>query len=41
MWRADGRLLIVQPDEGESAPLGFEIVLNWFEELKQRVPVGR
>jgi serine/threonine-protein kinase len=35
---ADGRLLIVQPDPEESAPLRFEIVLNWFEELKARVP---
>ncbi len=37
----DGRLLIVQPAAEESAPLRFEIVLNWFEELKQRVPVGK
>jgi eukaryotic-like serine/threonine-protein kinase len=37
----DGRLLIVQPDPKEAAPLGFEIVLNWFEELKRRVPVGK
>ncbi len=36
----DGRLLIVQPGAEEAAPLRFEIVLNWFEELKQRVPVG-
>jgi Tol biopolymer transport system component len=38
---SDGRLLIVQPAPEESAPLRFEIVLNWFEELKQRVPVGK
>ena len=38
---ADGRLLIVQPAPEESAPLRFEIVLNWFEELKQRVPVRK
>jgi eukaryotic-like serine/threonine-protein kinase len=38
---ADGRLLIVQPAEAEAAALRFEIVLNWHEELKQRVPVGR
>ena len=37
----DGRLLIVQPGVEETAPLRFEVVLNWFEELKQRVPVGR
>jgi eukaryotic-like serine/threonine-protein kinase len=34
----DGRLLIVQQAAEESAPLRFDIVLNWFEELKQRVP---
>jgi Tol biopolymer transport system component len=37
----DGRLLIVQPAAEESAALHFEVVLNWHEELKQRVPVGR
>jgi len=37
----DGRLLIVQPGDDEMAPLRFEVVTNWFEELKQRVPVGR
>jgi Tol biopolymer transport system component len=37
----DGRLLIVQPADEEMASPGFEIVLNWFEELKQRVPVGK
>ena len=37
----DGRLLIVQPGDDETAPLRFEIVLNWQEELKQRVPVGK
>lgn len=36
--RADGRFLIVQPGAEERAPLRFEIVLNWTEELKQRVP---
>ena len=35
---SDRRLLIVQPAPEESAPLRFEVVLNWFEELKQRVP---
>jgi serine/threonine-protein kinase len=35
---ADGRLLIVQPGDEETAPLRFDIVVNWFEELKQRVP---
>jgi serine/threonine-protein kinase len=34
----DGRVLAVQPAAEETAPLRFEIVLNWTEELKQRVP---
>jgi serine/threonine-protein kinase len=38
---ADGRLLIAQPGVDETAPLRFEVVLNWVEELKQRVPVGK
>ena len=38
---ADGRLLIVQPGVEETAPLRFEVVLNWFEDLKQRVPVAK
>ena len=38
---ADGRLLIVQPGDEETAPLRFDVVVNWFEELKQRVPVGK
>jgi hypothetical protein len=37
----DGRVLAVQPSAEETAPLRFEIVLNWFEELEQRVPVRR
>ena len=41
---ADGqRLLIIQPDDVESpdatSQRGLGFVLNWFEELKQRVPV--
>jgi serine/threonine-protein kinase len=38
---ADGRLLIVQPGDDEAAPLRFEMVLNWVDELKQRVPAGK
>jgi hypothetical protein len=35
----DGRrLLIVQEAEEESAPRQIHVVLNWFEELKRRVP---
>jgi hypothetical protein len=37
----DGRLLIVEPSGDELAPLHFEVVLNWFQELKQRVPVAK
>ncbi len=37
------RLLMVfpadQPDSGEPARPQINIVLNWFEELKERVPV--
>ncbi len=37
------RLLMVfpadQPDPGEPARLQINVVLNWFEELKERVPV--
>ncbi len=37
------RLLMVfpadRPDSGEPARLQINIVLNWFEELKERVPV--
>lgn len=32
----DGRLLVVQPGPEDLAPPRFEIVLNWFEEVKQR-----
>ena len=38
---SDGRLLIVQPGSEEAAPLRLEIVQNWREELKQRLPSGR
>ena len=35
----DGRrFLMVQPVEPEEAPSQINIVINWFEELKQRVP---
>jgi len=37
------RLLMVFPadrsDSGEPARLQINVILNWFEELKQRVPV--
>jgi serine/threonine-protein kinase len=34
----DGRFLIVQ-EPPESTPLGINVVLNWFEELRRLVPV--
>ena len=40
----DGRLILMLPDAGvadatEESPLEFRVVQNWFEELKERVPV--
>ena len=33
----DGRFLMIQEPQ-ESTPLGINVVLNWFEELKRLVP---
>jgi len=33
----DGRFLMIQEPQ-EPAPLGINVVLNWFEELKQLAP---
>jgi predicted Ser/Thr protein kinase len=40
---ADGqRFLMLKPvDQEQNAPTQINVVLNWFEELKQKVPVGR
>jgi Tol biopolymer transport system component len=36
------RFLMLKPDEQEgSAPTQINVVLNWFEELKRRVPAGK
>jgi len=36
------RFLMLKPTEqSETAPIRINIVLNWFEELKQKVPTGR
>ena len=35
------RFLMLKPSEQEAAPTEINVVLNWFEELKQRVPVGQ
>jgi Tol biopolymer transport system component/predicted Ser/Thr protein kinase len=40
---SDGqRFLMIKPNEaGEAAPTQINVVLNWFEELKQKVPTGK
>ena len=36
------RFLMVKPaEQGQEAPTQINVVLNWFEELKQKVPVGK
>jgi len=35
------RFLMLKPAEQEQAPTQINVVLNWFEELKQKVPVGK
>ncbi len=36
------RFLMLKPiDQGEGAPTQINVVLNWFEELKQKVPTGK
>ncbi len=38
----DGRgFILIRESESQSGPREMHIVLNWFEELKQRVPVTR
>jgi hypothetical protein len=39
---ADGqRFLMLKPvEQAEAAPTQINVVLNWFEELKQKVPTG-
>jgi hypothetical protein len=37
----DGRFVMIQLDGGENAQQDIAVVLNWFEELKQRVPITR
>jgi hypothetical protein len=40
---SDGqRFLMLKPSESaEAAPTQINVVLNWFEELKQKVPTGK
>jgi hypothetical protein len=36
------RFLMLKPVESQSsAPAQINVVLNWFEELKQKVPTGK
>jgi serine/threonine protein kinase/Tol biopolymer transport system component len=35
----DGRFLMIQPVEPEPSATKINLILNWFEELKERVPV--
>jgi hypothetical protein len=36
------RFLMLKPSESaEAAPTQINVVLNWFEELKQKVPAGK
>jgi Tol biopolymer transport system component len=35
------RFLMLKPSEEEAAPTQINVVLNWFEELKQKVPTGK
>jgi serine/threonine-protein kinase len=35
------RFLMLKPIEQEAAPTQINVVLNWFEELKQKVPTGK
>ena len=35
------RFLMLKPSEQEAAPTQINVVLNWFEELKQKVPAGK
>ena len=37
----DGRFLMIKAAGQEEGPGQINVVLNWFEELKRLVPVGR
>ena len=34
-------LMLKTADSAETAPTQINVVMNWFEELKQRVPTGK
>jgi hypothetical protein len=35
------RFMILKPVEQAAGPTQINVVLNWFEELKQKVPTGK
>jgi hypothetical protein len=35
------RFLMLKPIEQAAGPTQINVVLNWFEELKQKVPIGK
>lgn len=35
------RFLMLKPNESTEAPTQISVVLNWFEELKQKIPTGK
>ena len=35
------RFLMLKPNEQEQPPTQINVVQNWFEELKQKVPTGK
>ena len=35
------RFLMIKQSEEAAAPTQINVVLNWFEELKQKVPTGK
>jgi Tol biopolymer transport system component len=38
---ADGRFLMVQPIEPQPAATAINLVINWFDDLRRRVPAGK
>jgi hypothetical protein len=33
--------MVKESEQAQAAPTQINVVLNWFEELKQKVPTGR
>jgi Tol biopolymer transport system component len=38
---ADGQRFVMVKEDEQAAPTQINVVLNWFEELKQKVPTGK